>query len=43
MIARMWHGAVAAAKKEEYLDRMRKVALQDYQSISGNRGIVASH
>jgi heme-degrading monooxygenase HmoA len=38
MIARMWHGAVPAAKGEEYLNRMRKVALPDYQSISGNRG-----
>ena len=38
MIARMWHGAVPGAKKEEYLNRMRKVALPDYRSISGNRG-----
>jgi heme-degrading monooxygenase HmoA len=38
MIARVWHGAVPAAKGEEYLNRMRKVALPDYQSISGNRG-----
>jgi hypothetical protein len=27
-----------AAKGEEYLNRMRKVALPDHQSISGNRG-----
>ena len=38
MIARKWHGAVAAARCEEYLHRMRKVALPDYQSIRGNRG-----
>ena len=38
MIARLWHGAVPAAKHEEYLNRMRKVALPDYRSISGNRG-----
>ena len=38
MIARMWHGAVPAAQSEEYLNRMRKVALPDYLSISGNRG-----
>jgi len=38
MIARMWHGAVPIAKGEEYLHRMRNVALRDYRSISGNRG-----
>jgi hypothetical protein len=38
MIARIWHGAVPAAKGDEYLDRMRKVALPDYKSTSGNRG-----
>ena len=35
MIARRWHGAVPAAKKADYLHRMRKVALPDYQSIPG--------
>ena len=38
MIGRIWHGMVLAAKAEEYLTRMRTVALPDYQSISGNRG-----
>jgi hypothetical protein len=38
MIARMWHGIAPVAKSEEYLDRMRKIALPDYRSISGNRG-----
>jgi hypothetical protein len=38
MIARKWHGAVPAARCEEYLNRMRKVALPDYRSIPGNRG-----
>ena len=38
MIARMWHGSVPAAKSEEYLNRMRKVALPDYRSIAGNLG-----
>lgn len=38
MIARLWHGAVPAAKKADYLERMRTVALPDYQSIAGNRG-----
>jgi heme-degrading monooxygenase HmoA len=38
MIARKWHGTVPAAQSEEYLNRMRKVALPDYRSIPGNRG-----
>ena len=38
MIARIWHGAVPAAKAEAYLERMREVALPDYKSTAGNRG-----
>jgi hypothetical protein len=38
MIARRWHGVVPVAQSEEYLNRMRKVALPDYRSIRGNRG-----
>jgi hypothetical protein len=38
MIARIWHGMVPASKGDEYLDRMRNVALPDYQSTAGNRG-----
>ena len=43
MIARIWHGAVPLAESEVYLDRMRKVALPDYKSISGNRGAYCLH
>jgi len=43
MIARIWHGAVPATKGDEYLDRMRKVALPDYKSIPGNRGAFCLH
>jgi hypothetical protein len=43
MIARIWHGAVPAAKGAEYLDRMRKVALPDYKSIPGNCGAFCLH
>jgi hypothetical protein len=43
MIGRIWHGVVSAAKAEEYLMRMRKVALPDYQSIAGNRGAFCLH
>jgi heme-degrading monooxygenase HmoA len=38
MIARIWHGAVPAAKADAYLERMRSVALPDYRSTRGNRG-----
>jgi hypothetical protein len=38
MIARTWHGMVPATKSLNYLNRMRLVALPDYQSVSGNRG-----
>jgi hypothetical protein len=38
MIGRIWHGVVPVAKAEEYLKRMREVAIPDYQSVPGNRG-----
>jgi heme-degrading monooxygenase HmoA len=43
MIARIWHGAVPVAKSEEYLARMRTVALPDYKSTVGNRGAFCLH
>lgn len=38
MIARIWHGAVPAAKSEQYLNLMRNIALPDYLATPGNRG-----
>lgn len=38
MIARIWRGAVPAAKSTEYLEKMRKIALADYRRTEGNRG-----
>src|ERR1700733_9440087 len=38
VIARMWHGSVPASRSEEYLTRMRQIALPDYKTVSGNRG-----
>jgi len=38
MIARIWHGLVPLEKAEEYLERMRSVALSDYERTPGNRG-----
>lgn len=43
MIARRWHGRVQAAKAEEYLGLMRKVALPDYCFTEGNRGAWCLH
>ena len=43
MIARIWHGAVPVAKSDEYLERMRTVALPDYKSTVGNRGAFCLH
>lgn len=38
MIGRIWHGVVPAAKSNEYLDLMRKIALPEYLATPGNRG-----
>jgi heme-degrading monooxygenase HmoA len=38
MIARVWHGTVPASKSEEYLRRLRSVAIPDYRSVTGNLG-----
>jgi hypothetical protein len=43
MIARRWHGRVPAARAEEYLGLMRKVALPDYCFTEGNRGAWCLH
>lgn len=41
MIARMWHGRVPISKSDEYLKRMRTIAIPDYKSTPGNRGAFA--
>ena len=38
MIARIWHGVVPVSKCDEYLDRMRRIALPEYLATQGNRG-----
>jgi heme-degrading monooxygenase HmoA len=38
MITRIWHGAVPAARSDEYLKLMRTVAIPDYRSTPGNHG-----
>jgi hypothetical protein len=39
MITRIWHGATLAAKSDEYLNLMRTVAIPDYRSTPGNKGM----
>lgn len=43
MITRIWHGATAATKSDDYLNLMRTVALPDYRSSPGNQGAYALH
>lgn len=43
MIARLWTGRVPLEKSEEYLQRMRQIALPDYRSVSGNLGAWCLH
>jgi heme-degrading monooxygenase HmoA len=43
MIARLWTGQVPVEKSEEYLLRMRQVALPDYKSVEGNLGAWCLH
>jgi heme-degrading monooxygenase HmoA len=38
MIARIWHGATTVARSDEYLYRMRNVALPNYRAVKGNIG-----
>jgi heme-degrading monooxygenase HmoA len=38
VVTRIWHGAVPAAKADDYLDLMRSVGLPDYRSTPGNLG-----
>jgi heme-degrading monooxygenase HmoA len=38
MIARIWKGEVPLDRSDEYLKRMRTVAIPDYRSIDGNQG-----
>jgi heme-degrading monooxygenase HmoA len=40
MIARIWHGKTAALHLEEYSGFIEKMAIPDYSSVPGNRGIV---
>ena len=41
MIARIWKGDVPLERSDEYLKRMRTVAIPDYRSTEGNQGAYA--
>lgn len=41
MMTRIWHGATPASKSDEYLNLMRTVAIHDYRSTPGNKGVYA--
>ena len=41
MIARIWRGEVPLDRSDEYLQRMRTVAIPDYRSTDGNQGAFA--
>ncbi len=36
MITRIWHGTTSLENSDEYLEKMKTVALPDYRSTPGN-------
>jgi heme-degrading monooxygenase HmoA len=39
MIARIWHGATAAAKADEYLTYINRTGVADYRATEDNQGV----
>ena len=39
MIARLWHGAVPAAKEDRYAAYLRQTGVTDCRATPGNRGV----
>lgn len=39
MIARIWHGATAESKADEYLDYMKETGVKNLKSTEGNHGV----
>ena len=39
MIARIWRGATAADRADEYLQYIRETGVPDYRKTPGNRGV----
>ncbi|HLC05286.1 MAG TPA: hypothetical protein VJK02_19810 [Anaerolineales bacterium] len=40
MIARIWHGAVPAAKANSYYELLLRTGVPDYQATEGNQGVL---
>ncbi len=43
MITRIWHGTTSLENSDEYLEKMKSVALPDYRSTPGNKGAWVLH
>ena len=43
MITRIWHGTTLLENSDEYLEKMKTVALPDYRRIPGNIGAYVLH
>lgn len=43
MITRIWHGTTSLENSDEYLEKMKSVALPDYLSAPGNKGAYILH
>jgi len=43
MITRIWHGTTSLEDSDEYLEKMKNVALPDYRSTPGNKGAYVLH
>jgi heme-degrading monooxygenase HmoA len=43
MITRIWHGTTSLENSDEYLEKMKTVALPDYRSTPGNKGAYVLH
>jgi heme-degrading monooxygenase HmoA len=39
MIARIWRGATAADRAQDYLEYLRKTGIADYTATPGNHGV----
>jgi heme-degrading monooxygenase HmoA len=39
MIARIWRGATAADRADEYVEYLRRTGLADYRATPGNHGV----
>ena len=43
MITRIWHGTTSLENSDEYLEKMKTIALPDYRSTPGNKCAYVLH